>query len=97
MTYSDNFNPDSVDVGFIHLYGPNEIIPEDTWLLCKGQDLSIDQHPELFEKFGYTFGGEKGYFKLPNMAPQNSLDPAFVDVLNSDFITDRYAVKFKNK
>lgn len=95
MPYSDKFDPDAVDVGFIHLFAPNELIPEDTWELCEGQDLSIDQHPTLFAKFGYTFGGDKGYFKLPNFKPQDSLDPAFANVINSDFLTDRYAVKVK--
>lgn len=95
MGYSDNFDPDAVDIGFVHLFGANEHMPEDTWALCEGQDLSIDQNPALFAKLGYTFGGDKGYFKLPNFKPQNSLDPTFVDVLSSDFITDRFGIKIK--
>lgn len=91
------FDPNSVEIGFVHLFGMDEEIPEKTWRLCEGQDMDVEQYSSLFRKIGYTFGGEKGYFKLPNLKPKESLDPAFVDTLNMDFITDRYAIKVADK
>lgn len=88
-----SFDPDIVDIGFVHLFSNNEKIPEKTWMLCEGQSIDIDQYSELFKKIGYTFGGEKGYFRLPDYRLTSSPDPAFVDSLIPGYITDRYAIK----
>lgn len=89
------FDPNEADIGFVHLFSRDEHMPEDTWMLCGGQDMDIELFPVLFTKIGYTFGGEKGYFKLPNFKPTSSLDQAFVEIQNEDFITDRYGIKVK--
>lgn len=93
---SELFDPNQVGVGYLHLFGKDELLPNDnTWLLAEGQEVDIQEYPELFKKIGYTFGGSKGYFKLPNMKLENSIDKEFVDILQTDFITDRYAIKVK--
>ena len=94
MAILETFDPNKVGVGFVHLFGKFEYVP-DSWKLAEGQDMDIEEYPELFKKIGYTFGGSKGYFKLPNFKPENSIDHEFIDILNKDFITDRYAIKVK--
>ena len=95
MSVSELFNPDIVDVGYVHLFGKDEFLPDNTWKLAEGQEMDIQEYPELFKKIGYTFGGAKGYFKLPNMKPENSIDREFIDLMESDFITNRFAIKVK--
>ena len=94
MATSELFDPNSVPVGFVHLFSKSDIIPPN-WQLAEGQEMDIQEYPDLFSKIGYIFGGAKGYFKLPNFKPENSIDREFVDSIESDFITDRYAIKIK--
>lgn len=40
----------------------------DSWALCNGAQLSIQQHNALYALFGSTYGGDnKTYFRLPDL------------------------------
>lgn len=58
----------AVPVGAIFAF-PSECIP-DGYLECDGQELSKNHYPELFNLIGYTFGGEKNTFLLPDLQGQ---------------------------
>lgn len=58
----------AVPVGAIFAF-PSECIP-DGYLECNGQELSKNHYPELFNLIGYTFGGEKNTFLLPDLQGQ---------------------------
>jgi microcystin-dependent protein len=53
-------------IGQIALF-PNNQVPEG-WLLCNGQQLSVQQNTALFELIGAKFGGNgTTAFNLPNL------------------------------
>lgn len=89
------FDPMQVEVGFVHLFTREEPMPAECWSYCEGQDMDVQQYPVLFSKIGYTFGGEKGSFKLPDFRLKQSLDPAFVEMQSADFIVDKYGIRVK--
>ena len=92
----NNFDPDLVPVGFVHLFNADDYFPENEWILLEGQSLDIDIYPELFRVIGFTFGGENGYFKLPDY--RLNKDDIRIDITDSlmrDCITDKYAIKAK--
>lgn len=44
------------------------IQPPENWQFCQGQELSIDDYPELYTVIGNTFGGNgANTFALPNL------------------------------
>lgn len=44
------------------------IEPPENWQFCRGQELFINDHPELYTVIGNTFGGNGTYtFALPNL------------------------------
>lgn len=90
-----NLNLETLPVGYVHLFGINELVPENDWMLLEGQSLDIDIYPQLFEKLGYSFGGEKGSFKLPDYRLKASSDPLFSQLSDSGWVTDKYAIKVK--
>ena len=89
------FDPDRVPVGYVHLFSSDDLFPENEWILLEGQSLDIDLYPELFRVIGFTFGGENGYFKLPNYKLNKDNLTIGVETLMNDCITDKYAIKAK--
>lgn len=55
----------TIPVGAIIAF-PSTKIPNG-YLPCEGQELSKLQYPELFNLLGYTFGGERNTFLLPDL------------------------------
>jgi microcystin-dependent protein len=48
------------------------------WLACKGQLLSIQEFPTLFQLIGTTYGGDgKTTFAGPNLPPLGPNGPAY--------------------
>lgn len=93
----NNFDPNSVPVGFVHLFSSHDSFPENEWMLLEGQSLDIDLYPELFRVIGFTFGGENGYFKLPDYRlNKDELAIGISDSLMRDCITDKYGIKVKS-
>lgn len=41
--------------------------PDNNWLTCEGQALSIGAFQELFSVIGYKFGGRGAAFLLPDL------------------------------
>ena len=60
--------PDFTPVGVVTMWGHHTSIP-DKWLFCYGQEVDIDDYPDLYAVIGWAYGspsvGTK--FKLPNL------------------------------
>jgi len=59
---------DFTPVGVVVMYGHHTTLPEK-WLFCWGQEVDIDDYPELYASIGWAYGSPsiETKFKLPNM------------------------------
>jgi microcystin-dependent protein len=61
-----NDNDERVDVGELRLFA-GDYVPRD-WLGCDGQELAVDEHPQLAEVLGGAYGGHApGHFRVPDL------------------------------
>lgn len=56
---------DYFPIGGILPFGGINVNPK-LWLPCEGQQLNINEYPELFDKIGYIYGGSDDYFNAPD-------------------------------
>lgn len=72
------------EVGSIHIVrlkanftvAGNEDIIDAGYLLCNGQEVNISEYPDLYAKYGFSFGSSNNStsFKLPNLGVVNSIN-----------------------
>lgn len=51
----------------------HETIPPDRWLLCDGGAAFVADYPELFDLWGYKYGGSGTQFGLPDMGDHSPM------------------------
>jgi microcystin-dependent protein len=61
----------TMPIGTITMW-PDDVFPE-RWLLLNGAGISKTTYPELFDIYGYTFGGGGDTFVLPTMASKSPM------------------------
>ncbi len=71
-TYNQTINNVLRKLGEIWMAGHAEEESDEN-KYCNGQALSIEEYPSLFALWGYTFGGEEGFFNMPNMASRSPI------------------------
>ena len=52
-------------IGEIRIFGGN-FVPAG-WACCDGRMLQIEEHNDLFELIGHSFGGDQSTFQLPDL------------------------------
>jgi hypothetical protein len=56
----------SVPPGALMMWGGPILNMPSGWIACEGQELSKDEYPDLFEAWGYGWGGSGPVFRVPD-------------------------------
>lgn len=56
----------STPVGAMMMWGGDSASMPKGWIACEGQELETDLYPDLFNVWGYKWGGGAGLFRAPD-------------------------------